>query len=247
MLTSLFLPILTASRLRITSRHLSLFPRGRFAVRVENNPDFKSVWQLAHIWIGEEPPQAISSTLSPQLRLAIDRLMRAISSGEISARYKNYRIFDSDSFWSIIFDSRHIVKFYIWFVHNKHSKNYLDNLYVKRNEVISWCEKIALITPPPCWHLATIHAIATSEETEDENSNWHVELTDDRRKKTGCLELAKKLWEENPELSYEQIYDHPIMKKYGNHSIFSKESFKKWAKEYASEYARKGGRRKKSK
>ncbi|MFZ1850956.1 MAG: hypothetical protein WAU15_01750 [Nitrosomonas sp.] len=61
---------------------------------------------------------------------------------------------------------------------------------------------------------------------------------------TGCLELAKNLWKENPGVSYEQIYNDLIMKKYGNPSIFTPDSFQKWAKDYASDAAKKGGRRK---
>lgn len=118
---------------------------------------------------------------------------------------------------------------------------------MKRNKVINWCEKVALLVPPPCWaksYSVVMHDSNTKTVEADENNNWHTELTDRRRKITGSLELAKILWKENPELSYEQILNHPIMKKYGNPSVFTTDSFKKWAKEYASDYAQKGGRRK---
>ncbi|PXW85017.1 hypothetical protein C8R34_12251 [Nitrosomonas sp. Nm84] len=215
-------------------------------MHVENNPDFKSIWQLAHDWAGEKSDQTDSAAISSGLRLAIDRLIRAIGSKEISARWKGHRIFFDDSFLSIIFDFRHTIKFYRWLMHNKFSKDYLDNLYVKRNEVITWCEKVALLAPPPCWTQNQITATGQTVETEDENKNWHDEMTDRRRKITGCLELARKLWKENPNHSYDQIYNHSIMQKYGNPSVFSKDSFQEWAKEYAPELARKGGRRKKS-
>lgn len=215
-------------------------------MHVENNPDFKSIWQLAHDWAGEKSGQTDPAAISSELRLAIDRLIRAIGSKEISARWKGRRIFIDDSFLSFIFDFWHAIKFYRWHIHNKFSKDYLDNLYVKRNEVITWCEKVALLAPPPCWIQNQITVTGQAAETEDENKNWHDEMTDRRRKITGCLELARKLWEENPNQSYDQIYNHSIMKQYGNPSVFTKDSFQDWAKEYASEFAKKGGRRKKS-
>lgn len=220
-------------------------------MHVKDNPDFKTVWQLAHNWVGEDPDQTDPKAISPNLRLAIDRLIRAISANEISARWKGYRIFKDDTLLSDIFEIRHLLTFYFWVIFNKFSKNYLDNLYVKRNEVITWCEKTALLDPPPCWALnsatASTQIIDKTTETSDESKNWYDELTDRRRKRAGCLELAKKLWEEDSNQSYDQIYNHPVMKKYGNRSVFSPESFQEWAKEYAPESAKKGGRRKKSK
>ena len=215
-------------------------------MHVKNNPDFKTVWQLAHDWVGENPDQTNPSAISFELRLAIDRLIRAIGRGEISANWKGYRFFEDHSFLSSILDFWHIGKFYRWLMHNKFSKDYLDNLYVKRNEVITWCEKVALLAPPPCWIQNQITVTGQAAETEDENKNWHDEMTDRRRKITGCLELARKLWEENPNQSYDQIYNHSTMQKYENPSVFSKESFQEWSKVYASEFAKKGGRRKKS-
>jgi len=219
-------------------------------MHVENNPYFKTVWQLAHNWAGEEADKTDPSAISPELRIAIDRLIRAIGSKEISARWKGYRIFFDESFISFIFDFRHVIRFYRFIMHNNISKEYLDNLYVKRNEVIHWCEKVALLNPPPCWSLNQITTTAQTTDTtakkDDENQNWYYELTDRRRQITGCLELAKKLWKENPNQTYDEIRSHTVMQQYGNPSVFTPESFRNWAKNIASDQAKKGGRRKKS-
>lgn len=215
-------------------------------MHVENSPDFKSIWQLSHNWINANPENTDISSISPELRIAIHRLMHAMTTREITARWKGLRIFMDDSFLSLIFDLYHDFKFYLCLRRNKFDKQYLDNLYAKRNEVITWCEKVALLSPPPCWTQNQITVTSQTAETEDENKNWHDEMTDRRRKITGCLELARKLWEENPNQSYDQIYNQSTMQKYGNPSVFSKDSFQEWAKDYASEFAKKGGRRKKS-
>lgn len=88
-------------------------------MQVENNPDFKSVWQLAHDWAGVQLEQADSVMITEEARLAIDRLIRAISNKEISGRWKGYRIFMDDSFLSSIFEIRHIARFFLWFRFNK--------------------------------------------------------------------------------------------------------------------------------
>ncbi|QOJ23018.1 MAG: hypothetical protein HRU78_04650 [Gammaproteobacteria bacterium] len=214
-------------------------------MHVENSPDFKTVWQLAHNWIEADPDKTDPTAISTELRIAIHRLMHAMSTKEITARWKGLRIFRDDSFLSSVFDLYHDFKFYRCLRNNRFDKHYLDNLYAKRNEVINWCIDVARLDPPSCWAAISLQT-SQSTETDEENKNWYDELTERRRKKTGCLELAKKLWEENPDQSYDQIYNHPIMKQYGNPSVFTKDSFQDWAKEHASEFAKKGGRRKKS-
>jgi len=213
---------------------------------VENSPDFKTVWRLAHDWIGADPDKTDPNAISPELRTAIHRLMHAMSTVEITARWKGWRIFMDDYLLSSVFDAYHNFKFYRCLRRNKFDKDYLDNLYAKRNEVINWCIDVVRLDPPPCWAITKLQS-AEAADIDDENKGWYDVLTERRRKITGCLELARKLWEENPNQSYDQIRNHPIMKQYGNPSVFSKDSFQDWAKDYASEFAKRGGRRKKSK
>ena len=51
---------------------------------VENSPDFKTVWQLAHNWIAADPDKTDPNAISPELRTAIHRLMHA------NVNYGNY-------------------------------------------------------------------------------------------------------------------------------------------------------------
>ncbi|MCE7914886.1 MAG: hypothetical protein DYH15_09470 [Nitrosomonas sp. PRO4] len=218
---------------------------------VENNPDFKTVWQLAHDWAGEKSDQTDPTAISPKLWIAIDRLIRAIGSKEISGRWKGHRIFIDDSFLTFIFDFRHAIKFYRWLMHNKFSKDYLDNLYVKRNEVIIWCDKVALLEPPPCWShkkLAAIdHVNSELVDPDDENNNWYERITERRRQRVVCIELAKQLWQKNPSLSYEEMQSHPIMKEFGYSSTFSTKPFRNLVRIVASEPAQSPGAPTKSK
>ncbi|WP_292993176.1 hypothetical protein [Nitrosomonas sp.] len=214
-------------------------------MHIDNSPDFKTVWRLAHDWIGADPDKTDPSAISPELRTAIHRLMHAMYSREISARWKGWRIFIDDSFISSVFDFFHDLRFIQCLRSNKFNKAYLDSLYVKRNEVINWCINVARLEPPPCWATTKLQS-TEAVDTDDENKNWYDGLTERRKRKIGCLELARKLWEENPKQSYDQIRNHPIMKQYGNPSVFTQDTFQNWAKNYASEFAKKGGRRKKS-
>lgn len=215
-------------------------------MHVENSPDFKTVWELAHNWVSADSTKTDPTAVSTELRVAIHRLMHAMANGKITVRWKGLRIFMDESYISSILDIYHIYKFYRCLRKNKFDKNYLNNLYAKRSEVIDWCINVERLDPPPCWTInnpQSLHLIDIDEESD----GWYEALTERRRKKVACLELAKKLWEENPDQSYEEIRKHPLMKQYGNPSVFTDDAFQRWAKDYASDFARKSGRRKKSK
>ena len=214
-------------------------------MHVKDNPDFKTVWQLAHDWVGENPDQTNPSAISFELRLAIDRLIRAIGRGEISANWKGYRFFEDHSLLSSILDSWHIGKFYRWLMHNKFSKDYLDNIYVKRNEVITWCEDVILLDPPPCWSnkKTAVNGLTISEsvDPDDENNSWYYKITERRRQRLVCIELAKQLWQLYPNMSYEEMHKHPTMQQFGYSSTFSIIPFKNLVRFVASEPAQSPG------
>lgn len=181
-------------------------------MHVENNPDFKSIWQLAHDWAGEESNQTDPAAISSELRLAIDRLIRAIGSKEISARWKGRRIFIDDSFLSFIFDSWHAIKFYRWLIHNKFSKDYLNNLYVKRNEVIIWCDKILLLNPPPCW--MPKHPLGEQISAKETKKKYRP--ANEMEDRIRCQVIASTLWELDSTIHPTHIARSRILQRIGN-------------------------------
>lgn len=211
---------------------------------IKNNPDFKTVWQLAHDWVGADLDKTDTRAIEPELRIAIHRLMLAMIGREISARWKGLRIFRDDSFLSMIFDIFHDIKFLNCLGKNKFEKNYLDNLYVKRNEVINWCLD-SLLDPPPCWSYkkSTANNVATNEliDPDDENNSWYDKITERRRQRVVCIELAKQLWKVNPNLSYDEMQSHSIMQQYGYSSTFTFKSFRNLVRVVASESAQSPG------
>ncbi len=130
-----------------------------------DSDDFKSVWQLAHNWVDEDLNTTDTKAISPKLKTAIHRLMHAMVNHELSARSRKRRIFEDDSFWTFVFDLIHYLRFYLCLRRNRFNKNYLDSLYVKRYEVISWCTNVAFLDLPPCW------VMISSSDKRKTNSN----------------------------------------------------------------------------
>mgnify|MGYP001576256160 CR=1 FL=1 len=64
---------------------------------LDDNPDYKTVWQLAHHWADVDPDETDTSEISPTLREHIIRLVLAIRNKTISARTRNGVIFADNS------------------------------------------------------------------------------------------------------------------------------------------------------
>ena len=109
--------------------------------------DFQTVWRLAHNWVNADPDTSDVNSLSPELIQAIHRLMIAMRNRDIAARTKRTAFFQDDSFLSIIFDFYHYLKFRNCLTIGKFDKAYLDSLYVRRGDVLSWCDKERIASP----------------------------------------------------------------------------------------------------
>jgi hypothetical protein len=196
---------------------------------------------LAHNWAKTDPEKSDCNALSAELKAIIHRLMSAALNRNISIRTRRMTFFIDDSFLSIVFDLHHFKRFLKCLRKDEFNKAYLDTIYLKRGDVLRWCQNEFLL-PPPIWQ-TTIADISTSNEitddSDDDKDNWYDKLSERRKQRITCLEIAKQLWKDNPELSYEQVRLHPIMTHYGYGASFTKDTFKKWARPFASDFAKK--------
>lgn len=211
-----------------------------------DSKDYQTIWSLAHSWTGYDSDATDPQALPQEVQDVIYRMMAAIFRNGLPARTKRFLIFMDESLFTFIVDFRHYVRFYKCLHSDVFDKSYLKSLYVRRPNVLAWCEK-EYLDPPPIWRISGPNTSAAQpDESDDENQGWYDELTEPRKRRAGCLEVAKRLWAINPNQTYEQVYNHQDMKKYGNPSSFSFNAFKKWARACAPDYAKNGGRRKES-
>lgn len=206
--------------------------------------DFQTVWNLGHNWTSLDPDSTDLNNLPKDLKFAIQRILAAILRDDLPARGKKLAIFNDDSIFTFAFDFRHFYRIYKCIHRDVFNKAYLNSIYVKRAPVLDWCKK-EYLDPPPCWQIEDKKLIeddSAYDSSDDENEGWYNDLSDRRKKRVACLEMAKKLWLINPEQTYEEIYNHQTMKQFGNPNIFSLEAFKKWSRPFSSEYAKIGGR-----
>ena len=205
--------------------------------------DYQTIWKLAHNWSNADLEYSDEVSLTPEVKFFIQRIMIAINQGKITVRNRRYRIFQDDSLFNFVFDFSHFRKFNQCLKKDIFIKAYLDSLYLRRSEVLSWCE-IDFLSPPPVWQLKSSESNNPEvyDGSDDENDSWYNELSDNRKKRIACLELARKLWLISPHLTYEEIYKHSTMKQFGNPNVFSFSAFKKWARPFAPDQIKVGGR-----
>lgn len=193
---------------------------------VENNPDFKTIWQLAHNWAGEETDKTDPDTISLDLTLAIDRLIRAIRNKKISARWKGYPIFLDNWLITVIFEFSHCKQFYRWLMHHKFDKDYLDNLYVMRNEVIDLCIK-CYYNLPPCW---IPEQFPYESKIVKETKNYRP--TDEREDRIRCQVIASTLWELDSTIHPTHIARSKILQRIGNGGQYEISTIIDWITEF---------------
>lgn len=200
--------------------------------------DYKSVWELGFAIQSSRD----SDFLSDDIKLNIQRMASAIFRNDLSARGRYLAILGDDSIFTTLIQFKHLIKLSRCIHKGQFDKNYLSKIYIRRSNFIAWCEK-EYIEPPSDWKNESHRPQVTAyDSSDDENEGWYSELTDRRKKRVACLELAKKIWEEHPEWSYEQVYNDAAMKRFGNPNVFSFDTFKKWARPFSSDQAKEGGR-----
>lgn len=197
--------------------------------------DFQTVWQLAHNWTNADPDTSDPSALPPELMQAIHRLLSAIMIRGIVACTKKISVLDNDSIriailddesiGTVIFDSIHCVKINRCLRKNRFDKGYLNSIYVKRSEVLDWCDK-ERIAPPALWATENSSAEQATSKTTPKNRPKH-EDTD----RLLCQAVALTLWALDPNIHPAHMARSKILRRIGNGRHYNQDTIKKWVGE----------------
>lgn len=157
-----------------------------------DSKDYQTVWQLAHNWVGASSDTSDANALSDELKEAIHRLMSAAINRAISIRTKRMAFFTDESFASLILEFQHFRKFMKCLRGDAFNKEYLDSIYLKRGDVLRWCQN-EFLTPPPIWQITTTISMPpdqSTDDSDDDKDNWYDNLSDRRKQRVACLEIA---------------------------------------------------------
>lgn len=217
------------------------------AAFLKNKREFLSIWEIAHAWEGLDPANADSTNPTEGIRHWANKIILGYFRKELTLRKQSgYRVLPEDLFLLVFNLNRYRKRLGDCIFKGTFDKELLQNTYVMRSEILAWCAK-EFIEPPAVWALPHQQSSPAAAEIEDEDKDgWYAQLTDRRKKIVAGLEIAKHLWQQDKTRSYEDVFDHSLMNHTGFRSVFSFESFKKWARPFAPEEAKRGGRRSQS-
>lgn len=215
-----------------------------------SSTDYKTVLELAKLISSNSDEHNVEpGTLDREPQTNIQRIAAAILRKELPARGKYFKVLVDDSLITYLLQFKHFMRLFQCVHRGKINHEYFSEIRVLRSDFIGWCTK-EYIKPPAEWNVDNLQAKSVLHDLPEDDADgegWYDELTDRRRKRVACLEIAKKLWDEDPSLSYEQVYNDAAMRRYGSPNVFSFESFKKWARRFSPEQAKEGGRPAKAK
>lgn len=202
---------------------------------LDDNPDYKTVWQLAHLWADLDPENTDTKAIPPAFREHIIRLVIAIRNRVITARTRDGVIFEDNSIIFFFEDIRHYLKTRICLSWGIFDKSYLDSLYVKREEVIDLCIK-SYCDFPPCW---TPKRLPYESPAMKEEKNYRPATeTED---KIRCQAIASALWELDPAIHPIHMVRSKIIQQIGNGRTYDNETIKEWIKNVDPQKKRKKG------
>ncbi len=202
---------------------------------LDDNPDYQTVWQLAHHWAGLEQTDTDIEEMPPKLREHIIRLVIAIRNRVITARTRSGVVFASNSILTIFEDTPHYFKTRICLTWGVFKKSYLDSLYVKREEVIDLCIK-SYCDFPPCW---TPKRLPYESIAPKETKNYRP--ADENEDRIRCQAIASALWELDPTIHPIHMVRSKIMQRFGNGRTYDEGTIKEWIKGVDPQKKRKKG------
>jgi len=202
---------------------------------LDDNPDYKTVWQLAHQWADLDSEEADTNAISPLVREHIIRLVIAIRNRVMTARTRSGVVFADNSIITFFEDIPHYIKTRICLTWSVFKKPYLDSLYVKREEVIDLCIK-SYCDFPPCW---TPKRLPYESITPKETKNYRP--ADENEDRIRCQAIASALWELDPAIHPIHMVRSKIIQKLGNGRTYDDETIKEWIKSVDPHKKRKKG------
>lgn len=209
---------------------------------LQDRSEFLSIWAIAHEWETLNPQQTNPDSVPAALRRRIDKVVLGYLRKELGLRKADgYRVLGRHWLEELLGLDKQTERLWDCLTKGITDVELLDNVYVMRSEILHWCAK-EFIEPPACWAPVRTEPVISEEENDDKDG-WYEQLTERRRKIVACLELAKYLWKQDRTRSYEDVYNHPTLVQSGLRAVFSAETFKKWARPFAPEEAKRGGRR----
>ncbi|MBS1227851.1 MAG: hypothetical protein H6R17_1128 [Proteobacteria bacterium] len=192
--------------------------------------EFRSIWEVAHNWSGQDPSCSSGESLSEDVREHILKMvwayLRKLVSLREAKRGRSWRIPDEDLYLFVIFMNinRTRVKLLRSIQSSKFDKALYDGIYVMRADILKWCHA-EYLEPPPMWQK---EVVTTDTSNKKPNGRHYDEDLDKNR----CQAIAMTLWDLEPKIHPAHMARSYAIRKFGNGDNYKDEdTVKNWIAE----------------
>ena len=177
--------------------------------------DFRTIWELAHLWAGAAPDKTDPQNLSDVVFDKLQKLIWAFLRAKIGLRRKSGYKVDQEDWYILVFNlNRTRVRLVRAVTSRQFERKFLDSLFVMRSEVLKLCAD-EFIAPPGIW--AADMVLPNGEDAPKPINGRH---RDDEVNKQLCQGIALTLWDIDPQIHPAHMAKHHAILMYGNGRLY---------------------------
>lgn len=193
-----------------------------------DSEEFKSIWDIAFLWEGIQPPEDDQSSIPDGVRKKIEKLIWAFREHQLKLRDFEGQLVSDDmnSVFDILFlnKSRKLLK--KCYRQKHYPKSALDNLYIKRVDLLKWCKE-DFTNLPEFWVEDSAKPLSDYVHAKQPIGR-HINQEQD---KLLCQSIAQTLWDLDPNIHPAHLAKCKAIKLYGNGRLYEDETIKKWIRD----------------
>lgn len=189
--------------------------------------DFRSVWELSHLWVGSDPNQTDSEHLPDEVVDKLQKLIWGHLGGRLPLRKSAWWRVPNEDIYFVFFNLNRVrVRLRKMIAENMFVKNELEKLFIKRSHFIKWCQE-EYVMPPKFWAPAPSISEVVTNPSQALGKHRNEEV--DRQL---CQAIARTLWDFDPQIHPAHMVKHKAIQKYGNAAIYKDpETIRNWIAE----------------
>lgn len=188
--------------------------------------DFRSIWELAHLWEGADPDKTDSSNLPAPVVDKLQKMIWGYLNAQLSLRYaRGFRVLPENVFLFLFNMNRTRVHLADIAMGEKlYDKKFLSGLFVRRAQFLRWCEK-EYLSPPKIWAPASLPADSTGRPAIGKHKNEAID-------KQLCQAISRTFWDIDARIHPAHMAKSKAVLQYGNGGQYKGENtVKDWVGE----------------
>ena len=188
--------------------------------------DFRSIWELAHLWEGYNPEQTDPANLPVPVVDKVQKLIWGFLGSHLALRKaKGWRV-PPDNLFLFLFNVNRI-RVRLWDIatgERPYDRKFLSGLFVRRAQLLQWCEK-EYLAPPKIWAPAFSGSDSAARTAIGKHKNEAID-------KQLCQALARTLWDIDARIHPAHMARSKAVLQYGNGAQYKDENtVKGWVAE----------------